>query len=362
MGEGMNIKMALQGLLVGIVVVVAATGEAKTLTWSLGDWSDGTWNYVNPTWGMMFNLFSDGDNVRFTTGEIGVGLDLTVRPQSIYSTGSGSNLEWLYGTGDVADYHVDEPTTVTIDGGLRKMSNTENFTFSGGTLIQSGGILMLVNATAFGTGPITLDNGKFVGSGTKTMTNNIMIEAGGGSLYPNNSELTYSGTVTLRGNLLLDGGDWDRARLTGPIVLEADADITGGNVNANTLAYTTISGPVSGQYRLGINVNTGGRITIVSSNWDIAGLIKKGAGTLKIDGAEVCGTTLKIEAGKLWLSSAAQSQTVSELWLGGVKQANEGTYGSTASTATYTDDTYFTGTGMVTLDLPPKTGTIIAIL
>jgi len=59
------------------------------------------------------------------------------------------------------------------------------------------------------------------------------------------------------------------------------------------------------------------------------------------------GTTLRINSGGM-LNIAAGTHTVSKLYLNGIGQV-AGTWGSTASTATNQNDTYFSGTGVLTV-------------
>jgi autotransporter-associated beta strand protein len=103
------------------------------------------------------------------------------------------------------------------------------------------------------------------------------------------------------------------------------------------------------------------------------GFVKQGSGTLKLDGTNTYSGTTRVNAGileiglgglgngDLIISSGAKvalnytgNKNIAALTLGGVLQP-DGTYGSTASPATYQNDTYFSGTGTVTSGMRNQT-------
>jgi hypothetical protein len=161
-----------------------------------------------------------------------------------------------------------------------------------------------------------------------------------------------AGDITLYagGTLILSrtGDAWRNYGMSGPVTLQGDAGIQGGMNDGGKVTY--VNSPVSGAFALTMTATgTGTGITVGGSgNWDIAGLAKAGTGKLRMNAPEVCGQTLKVNAGVLELYSG-KAQTVTELWLGGVQQLPAGTYGATGSGADFVDDTHFSGSGVVTL-------------
>lgn len=96
--------------------------------------------------------------------------------------------------------------------------------------------------------------------------------------------------------------------------------------------------------------------------WDIAGMVKTSAPKLIVQAPEVFGDSLSILAGQIQLDNPSDSQTVSELWLGGIQQTDLGTYGATGSGADHINDTYFSGSGVVTLAIPePATVSLLSL-
>lgn len=116
-------------------------------------------------------------------------------------------------------------------------------------------------------------------------------------------------------------------------------------------------------------------LTISSIIRDVAAnpspLVKTGPGTMSLQGANTYTGATTISGGELTVNGGAipdgnavvidggklgvtADETVGTLFFGGVQQI-AGTYGSTSSTATYQDDTRFSGTGVLTVTTGPVT-------
>ena len=97
--------------------------------------------------------------------------------------------------------------------------------------------------------------------------------------------------------------------------------------------------PVGGNPQYPTNGNVNGWVFLPNS---VLGLVVPGNNDVL-----PTATTLRINAGGM-LDIAAGTHTVGKLYLNGIGQV-AGTWGSSASTATHQDDTYFSGTGVLTV-------------
>lgn len=362
-----------QKLAMGVTLVTGMV-SASTLTWKWGEWMQYTWNFTDANWNPGAVAWTDGNEARFTTGQIGVALNTTVRPTSVYSSGSGGSREWLSGTGDIADYNG-TPTTVTLNGGIRKMTNTANFTFSGGASITNGATLEMTTATAFGTGPVTLDNGKFytTAGGAVTMGNDIVIGPGGGSIANVNCQLTWAGDFEVSGPVEMGttAGSNSRSRINGNITLKNHATFITQTANASW-SWSEINGNVTGPTYT-VTVNNRGTAVFVSKiqtgTWDVGGFVKTGTGYTQISVANIFGDAkdgfhhvFTVTQGKVKLSA---HQFVNELVLGAVSHTETGTYGDTGSGADHelaTWSTYFDGgSGLIEVVAASEPMTVILL-
>jgi autotransporter-associated beta strand protein len=292
------------------------------------------------------------------------------------------------------------PGTVTLTTNI--LAN--NITMSAGSgygLNGNGDSLQVSGSLAVkGTGPgqpgITLSNGVFgvnqvitspssgdwgvlniTAGATVNVTNGINGSVGS----PYTFELNLNGgTLTTPSITVADlHASWGNSFMTfnGTEVVAAEDNTNfiqtyGGYGNNNSL--TVNSG--------GAVLNTAGHdVTINPSLIGSGGLTKKGAGTLTLNAAfapntyagetVVQGGELSIGAvtalggGALDVTDGAvvnlnyrgQIQ-VAGLTLGGAAQA-DGTYGATGSGATFVNDTFFTGSGVIYVDMPPANQTFV---
>ena len=191
--------------------------------------------------------------------------------------------------------------------------------YTGGTVVNSGSLEMgLLQNSAFGPGPITMNSGSTLMLNRAAMSN---------SLFLNNAKLiadngwgdTWSGPVTLTGNSTFDL-------------------FTTGAVN--------ISGVISG---------TGGLTKMGSATLTLSGA-NTYSGTTRINaGSITCTTATALGQGRVVMLSGTKlnlnfsgTHQVASLSLGGIART-PGTYGSNASQATNKDDTYFTGGGVLSV-------------
>ncbi|HLA85895.1 MAG TPA: autotransporter-associated beta strand repeat-containing protein [Thermoguttaceae bacterium] len=149
-------------------------------------------------------------------------------------------------------------------------------------------------------------------------------------IVPYTSLLAGTGAVTLNvlaGGAVIDTNTFD---VTLNLALVEDATSTGGGLTKLGDGILTLTGN---------NAYTGD--TIVSG-----GTLSTDSNTMLADEA-----ALRIALDAVMSLDFTGADTIGGLYLGGVAMTDEGTWGSSVSGATYQNDLYFTGLGMVYLDL-----------
>ena len=205
--------------------------------------------------------------------------------------------------------------TLTLDG------VTPN-TYRGGTVINSGTLVwgsMVGGASpscdfACGTGPVTLNNGASI-EFQRAKTNNPMTLNGGTLISSNGWGAVLAGSITVNSNTTL--------RLNSKMTLSGDISGVGGFTKTAS-GLLTFSG--HNTYQGTTTVQTG------KMSWQRAVSMSPGH--------------LVINTGALAGLDFAGTRVIENLTLGGVIMA-VGTYGSSASLATYKNDSYFSGNGIV---------------
>ena len=288
---------------------------------------------------------------------------------------------------------------------------------SGGGLTKTGaGTLTLSGANTF-TGDIVVEEGTLtdsrqVNSATPTATGlgnmmtegrQIQVNTNGTLLFTANDPLgnaTYYSPV----DIVVNGGTVSHGTkfvTVGDIVLQNGGELTGGNgVNAsyqtfNVMGSVTVSGnsasviTTTGSSHIGLHLGNGGfvvnetgddvdltvEVPLINKAGGATGsLTKSGAGTMRMTAVNtfsgdvtVSGGTLSIaqdntiaDGADVLISAGAKldldggiNDTVDELYLGGVLM-HPGVWGSESSGATYPNDTYFSGTGVLTVTQGPR--------
>ena len=219
-------------------------------------------------------------------------------------------------------------------GGLNKDSpgtlsiNNVTNTYTGGTIITSGSISLGLQANAaLGTGPVTISQG-----GTLVMERVYAVNPltlNGGTIIANNGFGDgFSSLVTVNSNSTID----------------AEYNFT-------------FSGSVSGA---GGFTKTGNNTLILSGTNSFTGPNSITTGILSCSKAAALGTgPLDITTGAKVTLNYSGTRTIAALTFNGGTAMPPGTYGSSASPATNKYDTYFTGTGTVTI--LPATSTALAL-
>jgi autotransporter-associated beta strand protein len=294
-------------------------------------------------------------------------------------------------------------------------------TFSGGTVV-SGGTFKIGNLNGCGTGSISLAAGSvfqqvnFEGNGSDGSLPNTIFLSGSGWVTMNipfggAKDIWLSQVVSGTGGMAVQGG----AR---SLTLTANNTFSGGILlrnHDNRVVISHLNGLGTGVFRSerttagSGRLETGGALAsgtgvmnafeigascylnvyadgtnhlllggAISSPAGVGNLYKDGTATLTLSGANSYTGTTTIKAGTLTCQSPGAlgsgpvvvvsgarlnlnfvgTRQVSSLSLAGVGQVN-GTYGSTSSTATYKNNTYFSGAGTITVG-PFATTTTLA--
>ncbi|MEP6664366.1 MAG: autotransporter-associated beta strand repeat-containing protein, partial [Verrucomicrobiota bacterium] len=301
--------------------------------------------------------------------------------------------------------------------GAGAITMTGLMTGSGGITRRGDGLSTIAAPRKNYTGPTILEGGRLrlSVSGSSTNTSSFTVKAGAqleiitaGTCNFGSSDLNLNGVGAITGPYAIFGGAIRNTTgiavtITNLVVLQSDTLIhvqalggTGGNPTPT--GSTTISNAISGPGRL--------TLTAPNSNVDQGSLILNGANTyqggtavnggiLSLGGqAATLGTgnvtvdnaaapsaiaklviqsgvanaiadtaTLTLAGGTAGLADlgAGVDETIGGLVLGGVTQA-PGTYGSTASSASIQNDTYFSGGGLVRVVTPVAQPTLTITL
>ena len=245
-------------------------------------------------------------------------------PNAFVVSGSGRVIfNMPFGGGK--DVWISQPVSgtggITVQGGTRALTLTNSNSFSGGIRLTSTNSVQILHANALGSGAFRTE------------------------------------TTTANSGRLLCG-----ANLSSGTGVPNAFDIASGaylNIFADTTNHLLLSGPITSAVGNGNLYKAGTATLTLSGNNTYTGITTIAAGTLATS------TSSSLGRGALALSTGAKlamnytgSTRVPSLSLGGTAQAN-GSYGSTSSPATYKNDTWFSGTGV--LGVGPVSTTTLAI-
>ncbi len=257
-------------------VSVAVTGGPNSLYWRSGTWDTQiSTSWFNATSGSS-DVFFKGDMVTFDdsagTANGTVTISGAVQPGSV--TISNTAVSYLFtGTGSIAG-----GTSLTMNGpGSLTISNSN--TYSGGTTF-SGGLLVLNNSGAIGTGRLTINGGTLdstagsIGLPNNTQTwnsditflgtQNLNMGTGAVTLGSSRTVTVNGGTLTVRG-ALGDSGSGYSLRKAGPgtLILGGASTYTGNTtVNGGTLQLNNGNGANGNVSSPAITVNAGGLLAL----------------------------------------------------------------------------------------------------
>ncbi|MEI7955989.1 MAG: DUF6288 domain-containing protein, partial [Verrucomicrobiota bacterium] len=219
-----------------------------------------------------------------------------------------------------------------VNAGMLKLYGLTPNAYSGGTVVNSGTLHLgtMVNgisplcANPVGTAAVTLNSGT--------------IEF---------DRITATNALTINGGTLCSNNGWG-STWSGPITLNATATI-------NAAWNLTLSGNISGA---GGFTKFGSNTLLLSGTNSFTGANRITAGTLSCSKAAALGIgSLDISNGAIAALNFTGTRTIASLTFNAGTSLPPGTYGSTASSATYKTDSYFSGTGTLTV-LPGTTTTL----
>ena len=318
-------------------------------------------------------LSGAGSLTKNSSGNLTIsGLNTATTPTPAFSGGITINVGQLtlgnktgVGTGILTMAGGTTLRTTGFEGNSSGGALSNAFQLSGGlvnTLVSFG-----VNKDVWISGPVSGPGGFLITgdgrdqgltlAGAKSFTGGVTLGTVGTTEGPNvsidNATSLGSGVLRseLRGTTLTKGGIRLLASITSgsgvsnPIELAPSARLV-----VNTQAFNLLlSGPIT---------NSGSLVKIGTGTLTLSSVGNTYSGTTTINGGTLtCNTATSLGKGPLVISSSGSSKLnlnfagtrqVTSLSLGGVAQAN-GTYGSTASPATNKNNTYFSGTGTLTV-------------
>jgi autotransporter-associated beta strand protein len=239
-------------------LVYYGTGDQ---TWTVG--SGNIWKDSSASHNLVFysETTIPGDSVVFSnyysfTSPVTVTLSANINPASVICNESGSLSSYDYiisGGGSIGG------ATALTKAGIGKLTLSTANAYTGGTTL-SGGTLVINNATALGSGTLTISGGTIDSIADTT-------------LNLNGSAQAWNGDFTFLGNAKLNLG-------SGPVTLSATRSVT---VNGSTL---TVGGVISGSS---------------------FGLTKAGTGTLALTNASTYSGATTVSAGKLLVNGSTAS-------------------------------------------------------
>jgi len=271
--------------------------------------------------------------------------------------------------------------TFNAGGGLHTFStNSQTLTgiFSIPRVRVNGQVVVLtntnsltVNTDLIGTGRLTQASNAVLNLGGISTINNLTSTANGNTVnYSGSGQTVYgsnyfnlslsgsgvktlqAGTTSIGGNLTLTGTASTTAvvglTIAGNVDIGLGTTFTGGNVTHNLAGDWTNNGTFTAGGST-INLNGGAQI-IAGGGTTFNDLLLSGSGNKTISVSTTISGTLSIDNGAVANLDNARTYTSNALLLGGAIKA-AGTWGSSASNplATNVNDTFFSGTGLVTV-------------
>ena len=289
-------------------------------------------NYVFNQLNLAGNVTFDGTNSLSPTGNGSLLPQINQNSASAVIINTPINLAAMTTFGGVGGGPIymtgvfSGPGGVNKDGpGTLQIHGLSPNPYSGGTIVNGGTLHLgaFVNGESIdcvnpvGTGPVTLNSGGTI-QFDRVSTNNALI-ANGGTLFSGNGwGAAWSGAITLNATVTVNA----------PYALNCSGAISGAG------GFTKVEvGPL-----------------ILSGNNSFTGANQITAGTLQCNTASSLGTgPLNITTGANVYLNYTGSRTIAALSYNGGAPLAPGTYGSTSSPATNKNNTYFSGTGTITI-------------
>ena len=309
-------------------------GNGATLLLSVGGVSDFTATQA----GTLFSGLSVVNNNGLKSGSF-IGFD----------TGSASSLVTI--AGNLANsVGVGSGAVGLKKYGSTVLELTGMNTYAGQTILDSGGLKISSFNNVVGS-----STSSSLGAPTTVSTGTIVMGNGGSN---NDVTLIYSGSGETTDRVLNFVSQSAKMTLdqSGSGLLKFTTALA---INSGYVKNLTLQGSTAGTAEISGNIPAHSTLSVTksgTSTWTLSGS-NAYAGTTSVNaGILVCSSAASLGNGPLNINSGAKlalnydgTRQVSSLkYNSGAAQAN-GTYGSMASTATFKNDTYFVGTGTVTV-------------
>jgi rhamnogalacturonan endolyase len=321
------------------VFSIQTTGQSLSLVWTpivpVAKWrgnSSPDWNLSTANWDISGtnSIYQNGIATRFDDGSLATSVNLAeaVLPGDIEFASSLNHS--IGGAGSIGG------SASLVQNGAGTLTLTSSNPFTGGTTIRSG-ILAITNASALGTGTVTLDGGRWE-TGALAPNNMIIVSAdstisgGSGSGLHGIKAVSGSGILTLEANNVFDL-EGSMSSFTGTVRITGTNNVrfngsTGSSSATFDLGTRFLQARNGGTYHLGALTGLAGSVLNITgttsavtfsvgangSSSTFAGnvangtgtlaLTKTGAGTLTLAGTCSHTGTTTISAGTLKLAGS----------------------------------------------------------
>ena len=355
-GTGTLRKTGVGDLTWGSAVATFALGAGSLIDVQGGAFVGGS--YGNEVWTSNLSGLNVAAGVSFRGVEANVRVDALTGAGTITSGYPGGGyLNFTFGVNNGSG---------TFGGVLANGTSTGSFVKTG------SGSQTLTGANTFG-GTFTINGGHVrFGNLSGNATQGSVEMAGTGSFlfldavnqFGSNAGINFN---SVHNEVVLNGHDQTIAFLSSVGGVTAVVQNSHGSFgNASASSTLTVNQSTNTTYSGYLRDNTGndrftlslvksglGTLTLAGSSITYTGTTTVNAGTLGVNGNSISDTgTLVINSGKVNL---AGTETVSKLFYGATQQA-VGTYGSTSSSATFKDNTRFSGSGILNVQKVTVTG------
>jgi fibronectin-binding autotransporter adhesin len=188
----------------------------------------GTLDISNPTAAGGFTFTNTGS----------VGLSGTNTARTLYLDGTTGYSSTVYFYSQLGDNGTGATSVVALDGSFWRLAAAN--TYSGGTTVNNGGLLVAINSTgsATGSGPVTVDSGGRLSIGSNSpngaIGGNITVNGTGQVEFNRSTDYTHAGVISGTGQVQILG-------TAGAITLTGANTYTGSSRIDGTLTVTTLA-------------------------------------------------------------------------------------------------------------------------
>ena len=287
------------------------------------------------------NLTLSGTATATMAAALSVGENLTIGTGTTFNTGATNS--WTLG--------VTGTTSVT---GTLTLANTGTKTFTGDVSLNAGSTWNETGAASINFAASLLNNATTFTANTGTHTFSGAAKTIGGTATNTITTATFSGTYTNSGTINagtanINGAFINNGTVTATTALTGSAGFTQGassTLNINFTGTPAMTGLDAATNANTVNYGFAGIQTLISTSYSNLTLSTSGIKTFPAN--TTIGGNLSITGASANLGTSPAAHTSNTLYLGGAGQI-AGTWGSTTSAATNKNNTWFSGTGVLTV-------------